>query len=166
VFSSHQAIHLLELPKFRKRSEELTDPLDIWCYFLTHAADLDADQLPKTLKVPMVQRAMEVLDMLAKNDVHRERYQARLKWERDQTAFIDEARQEGIERGIERGIEKGIEKGREVGREEGAWIGRIQICQQLLKTPMTPRDQLAALSIEDLQARASALQQQLGVTAG
>jgi hypothetical protein len=35
--------------------------------------------------------AMEVLDMLSKNDVERERYQARLKWERDQTAFVDEA---------------------------------------------------------------------------
>ena len=95
IFSAQQSIHLLELPKFRKTADELDDPLELWCYFLTHGAELDSAELPRVLQTPMMQRAMEVLDMLAKNDVERERYQARLKWERDQTAFIDEALEQG-----------------------------------------------------------------------
>jgi hypothetical protein len=91
----------------------------------------------------MVERAMEVLDMLSKNDQERERYQARLEWERDQTAFIDEA------------IEIGVEK--------GEWIGRIQVCRELLGMPSASKEELAGLPIEELQTRARTLQQELSV---
>lgn len=145
VFSSQQAIHLLELQKFTKAADDLANPLEEWCYFLTHAAQMDTADLPKAFTTPAVHQAMEVLTMLSQNDVERERYRARLKWERDQTAFLDEA------------IEKGIAK----GREEGAWIGRIQMLQELLKVPVTPKQDLAALSLEELQTRAQALQEQM-----
>ena len=46
VFSDRQSMHLLELPKFAKTVEKLADPLDVWCYFLVHGADLDPDNLP------------------------------------------------------------------------------------------------------------------------
>lgn len=143
TFSPQLSIHLLELPKFRKTPDELTDPLDVWCYFLTHGAELDRTLLPRGLQTPMVERAMEVLDMLSKNDQEREHYQARLKWERDQTAFIDEA------------IEIGVEK--------GEWIGRIQVCRELLGMPSASKEELAGLPIEELQTRARALQQELSV---
>jgi hypothetical protein len=72
-------------------------------------------------------------------DRERERQQARLKWERDQTAFIEEA------------------------QEKGEWIGRILIFQQMLKVPPTPRNELATARIEELKARAKALEQRLGI---
>jgi hypothetical protein len=84
---------------------------------------------------------MEVLNMLSKNDVERERYQARLKWERDQTAFIDEAQM------------------------KGEWIGRIHLCERMLKMSTTPKGDLGALRIEELQQKAKALEAQLGVVA-
>ena len=115
IFSPHLSIHLLELPKFQKNVHELIDPLDTWCYFLTHGAELDPTNLPAEMQATMVKRAMEVLNMLSKNDVERERYQARLKWERDQTAFIDEA------------------------LKSGEWIGRILLCQRLQELSLTPR---------------------------
>jgi predicted transposase/invertase (TIGR01784 family) len=145
IFSSQLSIHLLELPKFRKTPAELTDPLDVWCYFLTHGAELDPAQLPSVLQIPMVQRAMEVLDMLSKNDVERERYQARLKWERDQTAFVDEAREEGVKQGSER----------------GRWIGRIQMGQELLSMPSSSEEELTTLTIDELRKKAQALEQQI-----
>ena len=49
VFSRHQAIHLVELPKFRLHAAQLTDPLDQWIYFLVHGNELDKDNLPSTL---------------------------------------------------------------------------------------------------------------------
>jgi hypothetical protein len=86
---------------------------------------------------------MEILGMLSQNDVERERYQARLKWERDQTAFIDEARMEG--------------------QDKGELIGRIRAFQQLLKFPMTPKAELGNLQVEELQQKAGALEAQLGL---
>jgi hypothetical protein len=70
-----------------------------------------------------------------------QRYQARLKWERDQTAFFDEARMEG--------------------QEKGEWIGRIQMGQDLLGLPLTAKAELAALAVEELKARARTLEQQI-----
>jgi predicted transposase/invertase (TIGR01784 family) len=32
IFSPHQSIHLVELPKFKKKAVELASPMDVWCY--------------------------------------------------------------------------------------------------------------------------------------
>lgn len=157
IFSSQLSIHLLELPKFQKSADQVSDPLDVWCYFLTHGNELDTACLPKTMQTPVVRQAMEVLDMLSKNDVERERYRARLKWERDQTAFIDEARAEGREEGAREGKKEGLKE----GSEKGAWIGRIQAFQELLGMPLSAKDELDALAIDELQARARNLDQQI-----
>ena len=85
--------------------------------------------------------------MLSQNDVERERYQARLKWEGDQTAFIDEAREEGLRE----------------GSEKGELIGRIRAFQQLLKLPTTPKAELGTLQVEELQQKARAFGAQLGL---
>jgi len=80
--------------------------------------------------------------MLSRSDVERDRYQARLKWERDQTAFIEESREEG--------------------RAEVKWIAQIQLCERILKLPLTSEATLAALAPDELHARAEALEWQLG----
>jgi predicted transposase/invertase (TIGR01784 family) len=53
VFSEHQSIHVIELPKFRRSAEELVDPLDVWCYFLKHGAELDTDKEPRRNNFPI-----------------------------------------------------------------------------------------------------------------
>lgn len=119
IFSPPQEMHLLELPKFTKSAAESTDSLDAWCFFLTHAEKVDTEKLPTAFDDPAVKRAMEVLTMLSKNDVERERYRARQKWERDQAAFLDEA----------------LEEGRQEGREAGVWIGQISCCKKSSTCP-------------------------------
>ncbi len=47
------------------------------------------------------------------------------------------------------------------GREDGEQIGRIQLCEQLLQRPVTPRERLASLSLEDLTRVADDLQAQV-----
>jgi predicted transposase/invertase (TIGR01784 family) len=147
IFSAQQAIHVLELPKFRRTAEELADPLDVWCYFLVHGADLDTDKLPAALRTPTVRRAMEVLEMLTQSDLERERYESRLKAQRDHYSFLKYAREEGLRE----------------GREEGEILGRIHLCQRLLKAPLTPREELLVLSLDELRAKAEAMEQQLGI---
>src|SRR2546423_725357 len=46
--------HLLELPKFKKSEAELASGLDIWLYFLRHAAKMDTEALPAALQRPLV----------------------------------------------------------------------------------------------------------------
>ncbi len=150
IFSGQQSMHVLELPKFKRTAAELADPLDVWCYFLVHGEELDTDNLPEALRTPAVHRAMEVLYMLSQNDLERARYEARLKDERDRISFVEEARQLGRELGLE------------LGRKEGE-VGRIHLSQRLLKLPLTPPEELLALSLAELRAKAAALEQQLGV---
>ena len=89
--------------------------------------------------------------MLSKNDLERERYEARVKFEMDRLSFLEEARQEGLT------------KGREQGREEGVKVitPRIQFYERMLKLPPTPTEELIRLSVEELEAKAQALEKQL-----
>jgi hypothetical protein len=50
-------VHLIELPKFTKRLEELEKPLDLWLYFLQNGEQLDADALPGSLDIPEIRWA-------------------------------------------------------------------------------------------------------------
>lgn len=149
LFSRQLEIHLLELPKFRRAAAELVDPLDAWCYFLVHGAELDTDQLPAALDTPPIQKAMEVLTVLTQDEIERERYESRIKFERDQRSLQRES------------TEQGIEQGREQGRKE-VLVDHIRFCQRLLKQQQTPGDELLALALADLETKARALEKQLG----
>jgi len=97
---------------------------------------------------------LEELTVLSQNDLERERYQARVKMQRDQLSRLDSAREDGLEEGEERGLKK--------GRQEGRWIGVIHTYQDLLGRPPTPEEDLLALPEDQLQALAQQLKQELG----
>ncbi len=145
VFSPDLLLVTLELPKFTRPVEQLSDPLDVWLYFLRHAETLDSDKLPATLNTPEIRQALEELNVLSQNDLERERYLARVKVQRDELSRLASAREDG----------------REEGREQGKLIGAIQTCQDLLKQPLTPTEQLLKLPIADLQRLVEQLKQQL-----
>jgi predicted transposase/invertase (TIGR01784 family) len=137
-FTEDVEFHLLELPKFTKSAEELVTGLDVWLYFLRHAAMIEADALPAALDRPLVRRAVEELQVLSQTDLERERYEARRKAQMDQISFLNAARREG--------------------REEGKLMGRIQLLERWLQRPQTPEEELAALSLEELTRRADDLE--------
>ncbi len=141
VLSEDIEFHLLELPKFTKSAAELTTDLDRWLYLLRHAANVDTDAVPAPLQRPLILRALEELKVLTQSDLERERYEARRKWQLDYNTGLKVARMEGL--------------------EEGEQIGRIQLCEQLLQRPVTPREQLAALTLADLTRLAADLQTQV-----
>jgi predicted transposase/invertase (TIGR01784 family) len=139
------AFHLLELPKFTKSATELASGLDVWLYFLRHAAKIDIDALPAPLQQPLVRRALEELKMLSQTDLERERYEARRKAQLDENTRMKVSRMEG----------------REEGRQEGEKIGlarAVRLFERLLQRPETPTEQLTALSLEDLTRLADELQ--------
>jgi predicted transposase/invertase (TIGR01784 family) len=149
VFTDDLAVHILELPKFRKSAAELTTPLDVWLYFLRHAEGLDTEALPAALAaVEEVRRAMGELQMIAQSDLERERYEARLKLQRDISSALAEARDEGLEQGLEQ------------GRKEGQ-VGQIHFCQGLLRRAQTPAAELLALPLAELERLAHELKAEL-----
>jgi predicted transposase/invertase (TIGR01784 family) len=133
-FTDDLEFHLLELPKFTKTAEELASGLDIWLYFLRHAAKMDTEALPAALQQPLVLRAVEELKMLSQTDPERERYEARRKAQLDYNT------------------------GLKVSRMEGEKIGVIHLLERWLNRPETPTEQLVALSFDALTRLADALQ--------
>ena len=141
AFSTDLVIYTLELPKFRLTEDQLTTPLDAWLYFLRHGETLDSAALPTALRTPEIQRAMEELIVLSQNDLERERYQARVKVQRDEQSRLHSAHEEGI--------------------EKGELLGAISLCQRKLHQPVTPKSELRQLSLEELQQLAATLEAQL-----
>jgi len=92
-FSPNLLLVSLELPKFDRQPDQLTGALDMWTYFLRHGEELEADDLPATLNTPEIQRALEELTVLSQNDLDRERYEARLKLQRDELSRLYSARE-------------------------------------------------------------------------
>ncbi len=136
TFTEDIEFHVIELPKFVLPVDQLTALIDIWCYFLRHAATLDKDQIPGPLNVAPIRQALEVLTVLTQNDQERERYEARLKIQRDWDSFVEEA------------------------TEKGELLGRIQVYERILKKPLSPKDQLRALASEQLAELAANLEKQ------
>jgi predicted transposase/invertase (TIGR01784 family) len=137
-FADDLAVHLLELSKFTKSAEESASPLDVWLYFLRHAPELDTEMLPAALAaVEEVRRAMGELEMIARSDLERERYEARMKLQQDfATALVE-------------GDEKGQKK---------QLVKRLHFCERLLQRAETPAEQLLARSLEDLERLAQELE--------
>ena len=94
-FSDHWTVHVIELPKFTKPLTGLVEDIDRWAYFLKHGAELDPDNLPASLQTPTIQIAAGVLDKMSHNTAEREQYEARLKFQRDQSCYLADAREEG-----------------------------------------------------------------------
>lgn len=124
-FSSHCSIHVIELPKFKRTALELITDLDRWTYFLRHGQELDPATLPETLNTPAIRSALGRLEAMSLNTAERLQYEARLNYQRDQSCYLETAREEGLELGREEGLELGREEGLERGRKESILrIGR------------------------------------------
>lgn len=164
LFTDQLQLHILELRKFDKRIEQLATPLDRWLYFLRHAETLDLDFLPRPLDVPEIRWALGDLIMISQSEIERERYESRLKTQRDAYSLQVEARN-ALERGLQQGREQGREEGREEGREQGrveGQIARIQSFQRLMRQDITAVEQLQQLPVADLQRFAERLEAELG----
>lgn len=141
LFTDDLAVHILELPKFTKSATELPTPLDVWLYFLQQGEQLDTEALPPALRaVEEIRRAMGELQMISQSDLERERYEARLKMQRD--------------------ISTGLYAAREEGRMEGK-VDQIHAFERMLRRTETPATKLLALPLADLERLAQQLEAEL-----
>ena len=156
--TNHIEFHLIELPKFGKRLEQLSDPLDYWLYFFENGASLDAEALPERLDRPEQRAALGVLNMLIRSDLEREKYEARLR-DRLEIETLEELRDEA-RRDYLTALEQLEEQKRalaEVVNEQGAMQRRIEEAIRKAEAVLQEKEESIRKSEADRQEKEEAI---------
>ena len=98
---------------------------------------MDIENLHNPFNDPGLRKAMEGLQIMSQYEVEWARYQSRLKFQRDQNMYLKDA------------------------TEKGEILGKITLCQRLLKLPLTSQEDLVARPLDELYAMATDLEQQV-----
>ena len=106
----------VELPKFNKKLNELTNIKDQWIYFIKNAGSLE--YIPTDLDSD-VQKALDVANEANLTKDELEAQHKRKEFISIQKLALVKAKQDGLQEGIEKGLAQGIEKGIEKGLEQG-----------------------------------------------
>lgn len=128
----------LELPKFTKTIDELSNTTEMWCYFFKHAEETSTEELHKLIgQDQIIGQAYEVLDRYSWSKAELIEYD---QAEKHMGAYlaslaqkVDEGVKIGREQGIKIGIEKGIEKGEKIGIEKGEKAAFLKVAKNMLK---------------------------------
>jgi len=111
----------LELPKFTKTVDELTNDFEKWCYVFKHLPYLT--DRPARLQEKVFLKVFELAEIAKYTTEEAHEYEKSLKVYRDLKNVIDcaygEGKAEGLEEGKEIGVLEGMEKGMEIGVLEG-----------------------------------------------
>ena len=116
-------------------------PAERWAYFLRNADKLTPAEVCRLFPDQEFSEAAGVLEMISQTPEQLLAYNARLKFQRDEAARMEQATLEGEARGVE--------------------IGRISLLQELLGKPVWTAEEFAACNAAQLNAMADQLQQQL-----
>jgi hypothetical protein len=140
-------IHLLQLNHLQVTAENVYDatPAERWAYFLQNAEKLTPAEIRRLFPDQEFFEAAGVLEMISKTPEQLLAYNARLKFQRDEAARMEQAALDGEARGEARGVE----------------IGRISLLQELLGQHIWSAEEFAACDASQLSAMADQLQQQL-----
>ena len=103
VFYDKLKFVYLELPKFKKKEEELETHFDKWMYAFTHLSQLQ--DRPKKLQDKIFSKLFEAAEIAKFTPNERKAYEESLKHYRDIKNVVDTAREEGFNEGIKKGVE-------------------------------------------------------------
>ena len=143
----HSEFHFVELKKFSKTLDELSNDQDRWAYLFKHADELK--QVPKQLQIfPEFLDAMTVLNEATWTEKEHMEYLAELDFERGRMSTeqwekkqIVAAKAEGMAKGMAKGKAEGkaegMAKGKAEGKAEGELQAKIAIAKQMLDDGMT-----------------------------
>ncbi len=107
----------LEMPKFRKREDELETMFDKWMFVLRNLSRL-LDR-PAASQERVFKRLFEAAEIARFTPEKRMEYEESLKVYRDLTNVIDTAKSKGWEEGMEAGRVEGLKEGLKTGRQAG-----------------------------------------------
>lgn len=92
----------LELPKFTKTFDELSNSVEQWMYFFKHAPDTSEEDFAKLSSYPIIERAYKELNRFSWNEQELRTY--------DQAEKYEGAYQASMEHQFDKGLEKGREE--------------------------------------------------------
>jgi predicted transposase/invertase (TIGR01784 family) len=106
VFYDKLTYYYIQIPKFKKQEQELSNHLEYWLYYLSHLAKCQS--IPKTLEQDeLIKEAFNVAEFLALSKDEQFAYQLDLKARLDYKNVVDYAKEEAEKKGIKKGIEQG-----------------------------------------------------------
>ena len=128
--SEYLEMHIIELPKFRKKKPEIHTKLEQWLWLFIGSEG----QVEKASKVNKeIERINKKLASMSLSDEERNNYEFRLKAIRDEADAIDFAIKKGLAKGIEQGVERGIKQGIKQGIRQGIEQGQEQKIKEIVK---------------------------------
>ena len=104
VFYDKLKFIYIELPKFKKKEEELETQFEKWLFVFRHLSKLQ--DRPRKLQDKIFQKLFEAAEIAKFSPEERDAYEESLKYYRDLKNVVDTSREEGLLEGIEKGIEK------------------------------------------------------------
>ena len=128
----------VELPKFKKELDELSNIKEEWIYFLKNAGSLEyiPNDLDNSIKEALnnVNEANLTKEELESQHKRKEfiSIQKLAVLKADEDGF-EKGMEKGLEKGLEQGMEKGLEKGLEQGMEKGLEQGKLEIAKKSLQ---------------------------------
>lgn len=146
-------LNFVELPKFKKRLEEMQDLKDKWIYFVKNASDMTI--IPKEMQEPReIREAFEAANRLTWSKEELDAYDDKGIFIQDERGRIEFARGEAREEGRIVGREEGIAIGKEDGKKEKA----LEIAKTLLRKgiPIDFIVEATGLAKEEIERTASA----------
>ena len=124
VFFDKLTYYYIEMPKFTKRQQELSNHLDYWLYYLNHLAQ--SESIPPTLKKDsIIEQAFNVAEFLALSKDEQLHYQRDLKAKLDYINVLNYAQVQAKE--------AGRKEGRAAGKKEGKEAGAAEILMETVK---------------------------------
>lgn len=146
-------IHIIELPKFHKHLDEISDDLDTWIYFIHESENLKGEEMETLQKRSSgLNRAVEELKTISQDKAKRAQYLARHIAELDHLSYLS-ATSGSFDRGKEEGIKIGKEEGIKIGEEKGALKEKFQTAKAMLSEnlPIPVIAKVTGLSTEEIR---------------
>ena len=127
----------IELPKFEKKIDALSNMVEKWCFFFKHAEETSERDLKMMIgQDPIIERAYEELDRFSWNQQELLTYDQAEKYEKTYHASLgqkfDEGKAEGEKLGLQKGEKLGLQKGEKLGIAKGQKLAIFQVAQNLL----------------------------------
>ena len=104
-YSDDIELIFVELPKFNRTQDELTNIQQQWIYFIKNAGRLDI--IPQSLDTPCIHQAFEMINEAGLSEAERETQHKRWDFIILQRDSLTKARKDGVDEGIAKGIEQG-----------------------------------------------------------
>ena len=136
----------LELPKFNKTIDELTNMIEKWEYFFKYAKNTSDEDLAKLVGADtIILEAYKALDRFHWTEIELNTYEQEEKRERDARSILNQAVAEGKAEGIAEGEAIGEAKGKVLGKAEGIAEERARLADKLRAKGMSEKEIQALL---------------------